>query len=77
MGFGGGGAPSSPPPSVQPSPAAQAKGVLPGAKADAAARAGGGISPSFLAGLVSQQTGTPGSGQSVLEDIRKSLGEGG
>jgi len=74
MGFGGGGAPSSPPPS-QPSPATQARGVLPGAKADAAARAGGGISPSFLAGLVSQQTGTPGSGQGILEDIRKSLGE--
>lgn len=74
MGFGGGGAPSSPSPG-QPSPAAQAKGLLPGAKADAAARVGGGISPNFLAGLVSQQTGTPGSGQSILDDIRKSLGE--
>lgn len=67
--------PKAPPPG--PSPASIAKTVLPGAKADAAARAGGGISPEFLAGLVGQQSGTPGSGQSILEEIRKSLGEQG
>ncbi len=73
MGFGGG-APSAPPP-VSPSPAATARGVLPGQRADAAARLGGGISPTFLAGLVSQQTGVPGSGLEILSDIRQSLGQ--
>lgn len=68
----GGSAPSVTAPA--PSPAVTAKGVLPGARADAAARAGGGISPQFLAGLVSQQTGQPGAGQSILSDIRASLG---
>lgn len=70
---------SSPPkPKPQPAPTvdagAIAKGLLPGAKADAAARMGGGISPNFLANVLSEQTGAPGAGMSVLDDIRKSLG---
>ncbi len=75
MGFGGGGSAPSPPPAVSSGPSAHQ--VLPGAKADAAAKAGGGISPQFLAGLVGQQTGTPGSGMEILADIQKSLGQGG
>jgi hypothetical protein len=65
-----------------PTPAAQdttqfAKALLPGTKADAAARTGGGLSPDFLSNLVDQNTGTPGAGLNILEDIKKSLGNQG
>jgi hypothetical protein len=53
------------------------KAALPGAKADAAARTGGGISPEFIAGLVGQETGQPGGGMDILEQIRKEMGSGG
>jgi hypothetical protein len=59
----------------QPSPSETAKGLLPGAKADAAARAGGGISPEFLQGLLDKQVAAP-TDLSVLDDIRKSLNTG-
>ena len=63
-------APSIPTPSVSQT----AKALIPQTSADAAARAGGGFSPDFLANLVSEQTGQPGSGLDVLGDIRRSLG---
>lgn len=53
-----------------------AKGMLPGLKADTAARAGGGISPDFLANIVGQQTGEPGAGLDIIGEIRRSLGGG-
>lgn len=53
-----------------------AKSMIPGAKADAAARTGGGISPDFLAGIIGQQTGEPAAGLDIIGDIRKSLGGG-
>lgn len=56
-----------------PSPTEIAQGLLPGAKADAAARAGGGISPQFLEALLGQKTGTPGPDLNILQDIRNSL----
>jgi hypothetical protein len=73
---------SSPAQVATPAPAVAsttgpAKAAIPGAKANAVARAGGGISPEFLSGLVSEQTGTPGSWLDVLSDIRTSLGQGG
>lgn len=52
------------------------KALLPGAKADAASRLGGGISPDFLANLIGQQSGSPGAGLDILGQIRGSLGEG-
>jgi hypothetical protein len=54
----------------------QALARLPGAKADVAARTGGGISPNFLAGVIGQETGAPGAGLDILEEIRRSLGGG-
>jgi len=53
-----------------------AKALLPGTRADAAARLGGGLSSSYLSDELSKQVGVPGAGTGVLEDIRKSLGEG-
>lgn len=53
------------------------KSLIPGAKADTASRVGGGMSPDFLAGILGQQSGVPGSGLDVLGDIRRSLGQGG
>ena len=54
----------------------QLKARIPGTKADASARAGGGISPDFLANLVGQESGVPAGGLNVLDDIRRSLGPG-
>jgi hypothetical protein len=65
-------------PKVQtPDFAALGRAAVPGAKADAAARTGGGISPDFLANLVGQQTGAPEAGLGVLDDLRRSMGPGG
>jgi len=65
-------------PSVTPQDTSQlAKGMLPGAKADTAARTGGGISPDFLANVIGQQTGEPSAGLDILGEIRKSLGGAG
>jgi len=62
-------------PTPQPMDTTQlSKALLPGAKADAAARVGGGLSPDFLAGLIGQQTGTPSGGTDILQEIRNSLG---
>lgn len=55
------------------SPGATAQKMLPGAKANAAARAGGGISPNFLAGVVNAEGGTTG-GLDIIDQIRQSLG---
>jgi hypothetical protein len=59
----------------QPSASERATALLPGAKADAAARAGGGISPEFLQGLLQNQVGEP-TDLGVLQNIRQSLGQG-
>lgn len=72
--FGTPGSSSKTPTGVDPSQVL--KSMLPGAKADAAARAGGGISPEFLAGLTGQESGIPGGGLSILGDIRSQLGQG-
>ena len=67
-------------PTPTPGPAgttATARAGLPGAKADAAARTGGGISPEFLANLLGQETGQPGAGLDILSEIRASLGQQG
>lgn len=62
-------------PSAAPMDTTQmSKALLPGAKADASARVGGGFSPDFLSGLLDQQMGAPGAGLGVLADIRKSMG---
>ena len=68
---------STAPAQASASSAQTAKALLPGAKADAAARAGGGISPYFLANVVGQQAGEPGAGLGILADIQKSLGGAG
>lgn len=74
MSQGGGGGKT---PSPQPFDTRQmSRAILPGAKADAAARVGGGMSPDFLSNLVSQQVGEPGAGLGILEEIRGSLGGG-
>lgn len=52
-----------------PSPAAQ----RPISTANTAARAGGGISPEFLAGVVGRDVGSPGAGLNVLGDIQAQL----
>jgi hypothetical protein len=52
------------------------KGMIPGAKADAAARAGGGLSPEFLAGIIGSESGG-GVGLDVLGEIRSGLGQQG
>lgn len=70
------GAPSaaSLPPSGETSGQAATR-ALPVARANAAARAGGGISPQFLAGVVSEQSGSPGAGLEILAQIQQSLGQ--
>lgn len=65
--------PSPPRPQPVASSAPSAKALLPGAKADAAARAGGGISPQFIQNMLSQQGANAGS-LDVLQSIRESLG---
>jgi hypothetical protein len=52
----------------------QLKALLPTEKANAAAMAGGGFSPEFLASLIDQQGGDPGSAQKILGDIYASTG---
>lgn len=54
----------------------QARTALPGQKADAASRLGGGISPEFLASLLGEQVGDQSAGLNVLGDIRRSLNVG-
>lgn len=56
-------------------PSEKAGGLLPGAKADAAARSGGGISPEFLQNIVGNQLGENPANLDILSEIRKSLGE--
>jgi hypothetical protein len=56
-----------------PTSTEKAAGLLPGAKADAAARAGGGISPEFLNNVLGQQVGD--SNIDLLAQIRQSLGQ--
>lgn len=53
------------------------RALLPGLKANAASNVGGGIAPDYMAGLLDTQTGVPGGGLNVLDDIRKSLGQAG
>jgi len=61
-------------PTVTPtSPGASAAAQRPLTTANVAARSGGGISPEFLAGSVSQDVGIPGAGLSVIGDIQRSL----
>jgi hypothetical protein len=61
-------------PTPQPQDTSQiSRTLLPGAKADAAARTGGGISPEFIASLIGQQSGTPSGGLDILSDIRRSM----
>lgn len=62
-----------PKPAPGPDPTGAAKGLLPGATADAAARLGGGISPQFLQNILGQQTGAPPANLNVLSDIRRTL----
>ena len=64
--------PKMPPPG--PTSTDIAKKLMPGAKSDAAARTGGGISPEFLQNVLGQQTGAAPGELDVLGDIRKSLG---
>ncbi len=54
----------------------QAKGVLPGVKADSAARGLGGAAPEFLQGLVGNEMGVPGQ-LNILDEIRRSTGGAG
>jgi hypothetical protein len=72
-----GGKPSAPkiPTPTPLDTSAQAKALLPEARANAAANAGGGFSPQFLAGMLDQQTGTPGAGLGILGDITRTLGQ--
>lgn len=53
--------------------AQQARSMIPGTKADMAARGGAGLSPEYYAGLINQGTGGTG-GMDVLADIRRELG---
>lgn len=69
--------PKAPKPPAGPDPAQLGRQLLPGAKADAAARSGGGFSPDFLANMIGTQAGNPDAGLGVLGDIRNSLGGGG
>jgi len=50
------------------------KRVLPADKANSASQVGGGMSPEFLAGVVGDNAGFPGSGLDIIADIQKSLG---
>ena len=70
------GTPGAPKTPTGTDPSQILKSMLPGAKADAAARAGGGISPEFLAGLTGQESCIPGGGLSILGDIRSQIGQG-
>lgn len=70
------GTPSTPKAPTGVDPSQVLRGMLPGAKADAAARVGGGMSPQFEANLLGQQSGIPGGGLSILDEIKNSLGQG-
>jgi hypothetical protein len=61
---------------AQITPAKLPSGAISGAKADAAARTGGGFSPDFLSNMLTQETGQP-LGLDVLADIRSQMGQQG
>lgn len=56
-------------------PTAQARMILPAERANAAANAGGGFSPEFLANLIGDDS-SPAGALGILGDIRRSLGPG-
>jgi len=75
------GTPSTPHAPALPKPPTQdlntqAKGALPGVKADSAARGLGGAAPEFLQGLVGNELGVPGQ-LNILDEIRRSTGGAG
>lgn len=58
-----------------PDAAATARAQLPTQKANTAAMLGGGVSPEFLANLLSTPS-LPGAGLDILGEIQRSLGQG-
>lgn len=75
--FGGGDSSPKLPEPGKPDMSQIGKTLMPGAKADQAARTGGGFSPQLLEGIIGQQAGVPGQDLGILGEIQKSLGQGG
>jgi len=65
--------PAPPPQAPGLTPGGNAAVLLPTAKANTAAKLGGGISPEFLSQVINRQQGDTG-GTSILSQIRGSLG---